>query len=283
MHNIQLGGVIMKTIPWWQYLLSMTAYIAILYLLVELARKYLKTTTVIGILAVLAFPLWFKTFGDNWFRLGKVLLVVIPTCFVNICRMSNKYKGKGIEALKRNWVFWVLYVVLFLNILEASIKDLTLGNYLNFAAGMLCAITIPLPPKYWKFGSKEGWAELICDIPLMWCLFYTTWNAGFVYAENTGYFASSICILIVPEIYSLIRKRSDLWLHARVYTLAIHIFIRATFGDIFAPIMGSDAWRNEGIIPIIGMFNLVFGIIYTIWWFKKISSEKNKNMNTLTA
>ena len=47
--------------------------------------------------------------------------------------------------------------------------------------------------------------------------------------------------------------------------------------------MGSDAWRNEGIIPIIGMFNLVFGIIYTIWWFKKISSEKNKNMNTLTA
>jgi hypothetical protein len=283
MHNIQLGGVIMKTIPWWQYLLSMTAYIAILYLLVELARKYLKTTTVIGILAVLAFPLWFKTFGDNWFRLGKVLLVVIPTCFVNICRMSNKYKGKGIEALKKNWVFWVLYVVLFLNILEASIKDLTLGNYLNFAAGMLCAITIPLPPKYWKFGSKEGWAELICDIPLMWCLFYTTWNAGFVYAENTGYFASSICILIVPEIYSLIRKRSDLWLHARVYTLAIHIFIRATFGDIFAPIMGSDAWRNEGIIPIIGMFNLVFGIIYTIWWFKKISSEKNKNMNTLTA
>lgn len=273
----------MDNIPWWQYLISMTAYIAILYLLVELARKYLKTTTVIGILAVLAFPLWFKTFGDNWFRLGKVLLVVIPTCFVNICRMSNKYKDKGIEVLKGNWVFWVLYVVLFLNILEASIKDLTLGNYLNFAAGMLCAITIPLPPKYWKFGSKEGWAELICDIPLMWCLFYTTWNAGFVYAENTGYFASSICILIVPEIYSLIRKRSDLWLHARVYTLAIHMFIRATFGDIFALIMGSDAWRNESIIPIIGMFNLAFGIIYTIWWFKKLSNEKNQNINTISA
>lgn len=273
----------MRSIEWWQYLLSMSAYIAILYLLVEIARKHLKTTTIVGGLAVLAFPLWFKTFGDNWFRLAKVLSVVIPTCFVNICRMSYKYKEKGFKGLRQNWVFWVLYGVLFLNILEASLKDLTLGNYMNFAAGMICGITIPLPPKNWRFGSKEGWAELICDIPLMWCLFYTTWNAGFVYAENTGYFASSICILIVPEIYSLIRRRSDLWLHARVYTLAIHIFIRATFGDIFAPIMGSEAWRNEKILPIIGGFNLAFAIIYTIWWFNKLSKEKKTNLNMING
>lgn len=273
----------MKIIPWWQYLISMTAYIAILYLLVELARKYLKTTTVIGALAILAFPFWIKTFGNDWFRLGKVLIVVIPTCFVNVCRMSNKYKDKGLSFLKKNWVLWFFYAVLFLNILEASIKDLTLGNYFNFGAGILCAITIPFPPKHWRFGSKEGWAELICDLPLMWCLFYTTWNAGFVYAENTGFFASSICILIVPEIYSLIRKRSDLWLHARVYTLAIHMFIRGTFGDVFAPIMGSEAWRNESIIPIIGILNLVFGVVYTIWWFNKLNQDKINSVNTIIS
>lgn len=117
----------------------------------------------------------------------------------------------------------------------------------------------------------------------MWCLFYTTWNAGFVYAENTGFFASSICILIVPEIYSLIRKRSDLWLHARVYTLVIHMFIRGTFGDVFAPIMGSEAWRNESIIPIIGILNLVFGVVYTIWWFNKLNQEKIRSVNTLIS
>lgn len=264
----------MQTISVWQYITSMAIYITILYVLVELSRKHLKVTTIISGLSLLAFPFWIKTFGTDWFRLGKVIIVLIPTFFVNICRINNKYKDKGYEFLKKNWVLWFFYGVLFCNILEASVKDFTLGNYLNFAAGILCCVTIPLPPKSWRFGSKEGWAELISDIPLMWCLLYTTWNAGFVYAENTGFFASSVCILIVPEIFSIIKKRSDLWLHARIYTLAIHMFIRGTFGDIFDPIMGSQSWRNEAIIPWIGVFNLTFAILYTIWWFRKLSLDK---------
>ncbi|ATD55986.1 hypothetical protein [Clostridium chauvoei] len=274
----------MQTIPAWQYIFSMIIYTAILYVIVELSRKYLKATTIVGILILFTFPLWIKTFGNDWFRLGKVLIVIIPTtCFVNVLRINNKYDGKGIAFLKKNWVLWALYVILFCNILEASIKDFTLGNYFNFIAGILCCITIPLPPKNWRFGAKEGFGELICDIPLMWCLLYTTWNMGFVYAENTGFFASSLCILAVPEIYSIIRKRSDLWLHARVYTLAAHMFIRATFGDIFNPIMGSIAWRNEAIIPWIGIFNMVFAIAYTIWWFRKLNIDKKQNQGSLTA
>lgn len=264
----------MQTIPIWQYIVSMSIYTAILYALVELSRKHLKAATIISILSLFTFPLWIRTFGDDWFRLGKVIIVLLPTCFVNICRINNKYKDKGRDFLRKNWVLWFFYGVLFCNILEASVKDLSLGNYFNFAAGILCCITIPLPPKSWRFGGKEGFAELIADLPLMWCLLYTTWNAGFVYAENTGFFASSVCILIVPEIFSIVRKRSDLWLHARIYTLAIHMFIRATFGDIFAPFMGSDSWRNEALIPWIGIFNLVFAVVYTIWWFRKLSIDK---------
>ena len=266
-----------KTIEVWQYIVSMTAYVAILYVLVELARKHLKAATIVSGLSLLAFPFWFKTFGGDWFRLGKVIIVLVPTFMVHIFRINNKYKDKGLDFFKKNWVYWFLYIVLFANILEASIKDLSLGNYLNFGAGILCAITIPLPMKAWRFGGKEGYAEIISDLPLMWCLLYTTWNAGFVYAENTGFFASSLCILMVPEIFSIVRKRSDLWLHARVYTLAIHMFIRGTLGDVFDPIMGSQSWRIEGIIPWIGAFNFVFAIAYTVWWFRKLNLDKKIN------
>lgn len=48
--------------------------------------------------------------------------------------------------------------------------------------------------------------------------------------------------------------------------------------DVFAPIMGSESWRNENIIPFIGVFNIIFAIIYTIWWFRKLSLDKKIKM-----
>ncbi|MTI71339.1 MAG: hypothetical protein FH751_13915 [Firmicutes bacterium] len=258
-------------IPVWQYILSIAVYTAILYVVHELSRKYLKGATVFFILAIFTFPLWLNNL-DGWFRWGKTLIVLIPTCFTNLVRLSNRSKKEGWEFLRKEWPLYILYIVLNLNIIEASLKDLALGNYFNAISGFLLCITIPLPKKSWRISGSYG--DLIADFPLMWCFLYTTWNACFVYAENPGYLASSICILLVPEIVSIIKGRSDLWLSARVYTLAFHLFIRATY-DIFTPIMDSSSWANENVVSIWGIINIIVHISFAIWWFTKGNIKNN--------
>ncbi|MDA3932067.1 MAG: hypothetical protein PF513_04950 [Tenericutes bacterium] len=143
-----------------------------------------------------------------------------------------------------------------------------MGNYMNAACGAILIVTMPLPTKHWriaKFDGKNNFAELIADFPVAWCLLYVIWNAAFVYAENTTFFASSLCILLIVEIWMLVKKRSDLWLMGRIYTLAIHILIRASY-DVFTPVMDSTTWFNEKVLFYWGITNLVLHVIYLVYW-----------------
>ena len=142
------------------------------------------------------------------------------------------------EFFRRNWVCGRFYAVLGLNILEASPKDLAMGNYFNAISGFILIVTIPLFKSKGKrdAGPSQRGSHLTCwHIPIRSGIFlYTTWNIAFVYAENPGYAASSLCILLAAEIYPLIKRRPELYVQARAYTLAVHILIRATY-DIFTP------------------------------------------------
>lgn len=272
-------GLIM-TIPAWQYLFSMSLYMVILYGFHEMSRKYIKGATLFFLLTLFTFPLWIQNL-DGWFRIGKTLIVLIPINFVNIVRLSFQRKEHGWESLRKNWVLWVFYLILSLNIVEASIKDLSLGNYFNTISGFILCLTIPLPQKAWCVGTeKDDYYDLIADLPFAWSLLYTTWNAAFVYAENPGYLASSICILTVPIIRSFYKKRYDLWMSARAYTLGLHIFIRATY-DVFTPIMDSSAWSNDRAVYIWSLINLVLHAGYLIMWlisfYKKKTSKRKMN------
>ena len=161
-----------------------------------------------------------------------------------------------------------------MNIIEASFKDLALGNYFNGFAGLLLCVSIPLPNKGWRIGNKEDkYFDLIADLPLVWSILYTTWNIAFVYGENPGYIASSLCILAVPIIRCFVNRRTDLWMSARAYTLGVHIFIRATY-DIFTPLIDSSSWGNQQLVVIFGVINLLLVVGYTIFWV--VSGIKSK-------
>jgi hypothetical protein len=156
------------------------------------------------------------------------------------------------------------------------LQDMTAGNVFNALSGLILCITIPLPTKHWRVGKNDGkltFAEIIADLPLAWCLLYATWNAAFVYGENISYFASSLCILIIPEIWIFFKKRVDLWLMARVYTLAVHLLIRACY-DIFTPVMDSSAWFSQSFLNIWGVLNIVLSVVYLIYWFFNYRSKK---------
>lgn len=254
---------------------SMGFYMLFLFLFLDHSRERQGFYKWFSILAICSFPLWFLNI-DSWFRLAKTISILIPLCFFNYIRISNDGKHvKQLKALKQKWPLWILFLILNLNIIEAMLQDISGGNYFNAVCGLILCLTIPLPTRHWRVGKNDGkntFAEILADLPLAWCLLYVTWNAAFVYGENAGYFASSLCILILPEIWILFKKRVDLWLMARVYTLAVHLLIRACY-DIFTPVMDSSAWMNESVLYYWGAVNLVLHLAYLVVWFFKYRNK----------
>ncbi len=249
------------------FIFTMASYIALLFLLHELTRKYVKGATIIYILAIFTMPIWGQNL-EGWFRWGKTLMVILPTAFLTYARFANQaHKKEGF--LSKPWVHWTFWLLLALNIFWASWKDVELGNWMNAVSGFILIAAMPIPMRNWRFDRrKQGSADLITDFPLIWCFLYTTWNACFVYAEHPGYLASSICILIVPEIYSIVMKRSDIWVSARTYTLCMHLLLRACCPEVF-DIIDTTAWASQDAVEIWGLINIVMHVPFLIWWFAK--------------
>ncbi|MCT4640641.1 MAG: hypothetical protein N4A72_23295 [Bacteroidales bacterium] len=261
-------------IPIWQYVASMSAYIIILLLMVEFMRKNIRFAAIFWILSLLTFPLWSEQL-DGWFRWAKTVSVLIPTAIlVGFGRLAAINNNGKLNIFKKDWILWALYAVLFINILEATLKDFATGNIYNGIAGAILCITIPLVKnnksgKYnWTF-TKEKPGDLLAFTSPAWNFLYTTWNLAFVFGENPGYFASSFCILMAAEFYPIIKKRPELYIIARVYTLAFHILIRATY-DIFTPIMDSSSWANSNVLYWWGLGNVALHIPFIIWWAYRV-------------
>jgi hypothetical protein len=270
-------------IPIWQYVVSMLGYTVFLLLFVEFNRKHLKLAAIFWILSLFTFPLWKENlFG--WFRWAKTISVLGPTALiVGIARIAHLYKKEGWwQFFRKDWVLWALYGVLFLNIAEATMKDFATSNYFNAIAGLVLCITIPWPKykgikqRFWGF-SKGKPGDLLAYTTFAWNFLYTTWNLAFVYGENTGFFASSMCILMAAELYPIIKNRPELYIIARVYTLAFHILIRSTY-DVFTPIMDSSSWANETVLYAWGAINMVLHVPYGIWWIMKYYKSKKEGI-----
>lgn len=258
------------------YIVSMSVYMLFLFLFLEYTREKQKFYLWFFIVALLSIPLWFINL-QGFFRWAKTISVLLPICFVSFVRLANDGKHNDfLPSLRKKWPLWVFYFIVALNIAEATYTDLQMGNIFNALCGVLLIITMPLPTKNrWymaKADGKNNFAELIAELPIAWCLLYVTWNACFVYAENPMYFASSLCILLIIQVWMLVKKRSDLWLMGRIYTLAIHILIRASY-DIFTPVMGSTNWFNQDVLNIWGIINLSLHLIYFVYWFFKIRDK----------
>ncbi len=251
------------------YVVSMAVYLVILIALTEISRRSMWFGLVLNLgLIVLLF------FGDNvegWFRWAKDISVLFPMLVVHASRLSARYKpdNKLLKGLTGPAVMAFFCAIVGLNILEASIKDITLGNYWNGACGLVMITCMPFAfTKDW-YVTKDPKHVLVADFSLAWCFLYTTWNACFVYAESPAYFAASCCILLVPELYNLFSvktKAPNYWLHARIYTLMIHVAVRS-FRDVFTPFMNATPWFNPAVRDAWGLVNFVLMAAYAVWWF----------------
>lgn len=248
-------------------LVAMAAYMVVLYFVIEYFRFHVKASMWFWAAATLTFPLWLLVGNlDGWFRWVKTLSVLIPLTIVGMSRVAvaQGKTGRVWEFLASSKWLWFPYGILFLNIAEATIKDVQLGNYANALAGLILCITIPYAPKYWHY-TKDGNGELIAYTTAAWNFLYTSWNLNFVYGEAGSYFAASMSILLIAELYPLIKRRPELYIMARIYTLGFHLLVRA-FWDGFPSVMGAQGWFNDTVWRYWGYGNALFAVFFVFWF-----------------
>ena len=244
----------------------MIVYTGAQFLFYELCRRFVWFATIIVGLMPLSIPFWGNQL-TGWFRWAKSLSVIIPTSLVNLSRLAHLHPHPKWQTLTKKWPMWTLYVVIVINILQASIKDFSLGNYFNGIAGIILIATIPITPENWNI-DPENKNDFCFGLSKPWCFLYTTWNIAFVYAENPSYVAHVTCILFVPLWYAIIQDKPHLWYQARAYTLALSLFIRSAY-DFVTPMMDSAQWFDPAILSMWGGANAVLCLAYGFKFLKE--------------
>lgn len=257
------------------YFISMLLYVLVLLAIVHIMRKYPRFALVFWLLTLLTFPLW-GNYVEGWFRWAKILSVLVPTAlFVGFGRYAELYKKENwLKIFRGEWLLWVLYGVLLLNIAEATLKDFQTGYIFNGICGVILCITQPLVKykhvkrKFWKLGGGKN-GDLIVYTNAAWNFLYTTWNLAFVYGEAGPFFFSSFCILLAAELYPILLRRPELYITARVYTLATHVLLRAVGGAyLFETYMNAAPYAgNTTVIYYWGLINLVLHVPYLFYYF----------------
>ncbi|QIS12518.1 hypothetical protein [Nocardia arthritidis] len=266
----------------WVTALSMIVFCAILWGLVRYMQLHPRASLWVWGLSILTFPLWIWGPGRhiglvNWFSWAKILSVLIPLTIVGAMRvsMAELRDGPIWRLLRHPKALWFPYGILFLNITEATVRDAQIGNYWNAAVGLALCLTIPYAPRFWEIGSDRN-AELIAFTTMAWNFLYTSWNLCFTYGgypPQEEHFAGSICILAVAEIYPLVMRRPELYITARIYTLAALMLVIGIY-NIFPKVMPSTGWFDEKVWMVWGAINFVLVVPYLFWHMWQLHSGK---------
>ena len=217
------------TVPVWITPISMVVYTVLLMLLTEFMRRHYRTSMWVWVVSLVTIPLWIINIpGDDWFRWAKNLSVILPLIFAGLGRIAavQQKDTPFWRLMRKRWVRWTLYGIVFCNIAEATLRDMQMGNMMNALAGFILCVTMPFGDKYWKYDTSSHGEILSYTVP-MWNFLYTTWNACFVYAEGHEFFASTCCILAAAELYPIIMRRPELYITGRIYTLGAHLLLRS--------------------------------------------------------
>jgi len=249
-------------------ILSFTGYILVLYLVHEIFRRYLLLTTIFLFLTILTYPFWIGNL-HGWYSHTRSFLVLVPLIFLNFVRLSYATNSKKMSFLRKRTSFWILYFVVVLNILLGSIQDYTIDNYYNAIAGLILAVTLPLPTTKWNIDTdRYNHHDFIVDLPLAWCLLYITWVSNIIYGGWIAAFGGYACLLAVTLIPVIIYKSTDLWLSTRVYTYSLYLIISFTLNYTF-PVISPFKETNSKVQIIWAFANLILLVMYAFWWFQK--------------
>lgn len=158
---------------------------------------------------------------------------------------------------EKKWAYYIVFMALTFNILEAVILDIAeayYANYINAAAGVLLIITLP-GLRSISLDKESAYHDLAWDIPIGWIIGYTIWNIVFVYLQTPQHMGMHAAILGAALIVGFINNK--LWIQARAYTLGIFLMLFFTYKPMF-DVLRTPEITNEGMALV--------GVVISLGW-----------------
>lgn len=257
-------------------------YIVVLLLFVTLIRKSVWGAFGLALLALATAPLWLGNL-DGWFRWIKTLSVLVPMAFlIGLARIAHHdQRGGAWKFMRGEWVLWGFYAMFALNIAEASVKDIALGNTLNGAAGFVLMILLPavrypgFKQANWGFAEKNR-GDVFVLTGTAWNVAYVSWNMLFVYNENPTYFASTAALLIAALLYTFLVNKPELFGMIRVFTLAFHLTVRAATDVMPQTLDQYPAVPNKTLAMVWGIGNFVALMALLVWRLSSVNKVRRQ-------
>ena len=151
----------------------------------------------------------------------KVFSLIAGASWINVIRFSTLGSA--------SWARWIMWLVLALNILEASIKDIVEGYYANAAIGLVLIATqagagsISISP--------DRHRDLRWSLGVWWILGYSLWNFGLAYRVFPPTISDHVAALGVPLAWLLVSHR--VWFQARGYVLSTYALLIMIWHEAF--------------------------------------------------
>lgn len=164
---------------------------------------------------------WQETMGSDIFWWAKTFSVIAGVLWIMAYRRLRKFQTTKIGDFG-------IYAILFINILEATVKDLFSGNIMNGVAGLLLLFSMR--------GFKEIWVEtgkpndLSYNLSTGWILAYTLWNLTFVTGNYLPSFGMHCAVLTSALIVGLQYPKH--WFQARAFTLGVYLVFAVSYPDV---------------------------------------------------
>jgi hypothetical protein len=249
----------------------MPAYTAFLLLAHELARRHVRTYVVAQALAMASVPLWIGGITSEWFQVSKVLTTTFPTLVLSVVRIAfQRNEGGPLRFFRGGWTFVFAYSALQVNIVEAVAADLAAGRPWNALTGAVLGLTManPFGDRAWIIETDTPRRDAIVRVTTAWTCLYTTWNLACLSAAYPVYLAHVACILAAPLTYSLVLRRPDLWMSARVYTLSWGVVVLWSGHDVVTPLMDTSRFGSSAVFAWWGAANAAAATAYLAHWVR---------------
>lgn len=236
---------------------------SLLFLAQEIFRRYPRSSLILFLIFPLfLIPYWRLDGIVGWFLWTKGFSVVAGIILISLFRTTKLANTK----LGR----WSIYLVFIANILEAVIKDATVGsvaNYLNGAAGIFLIATLDkVSPIH--VDTKSKFRDLHWDgMNMGWVIGYTLWNWVFIYLNFAQSSIHHLAVLLSALVVAFINK--DRWLQARAFTLGTYFIISIAIPHIDSSLFGY--WYDYNFGLLLSMISFGFMAIYTIFHISRVS------------
>ncbi len=170
---------------------------------------------------ILYWATWQETMGSDIFWWAKTFSVMAGVFWIMAYRRIGKFQTTRIGDLG-------VFLILFVNILEATAKDLLSGNIINGLAGVLLLISMPGFQEIYVESDKPR--DLSYKLSKGWILGYTLWNITFVIANYLPAFGIHCAVLVSALIVGLQFPKH--WFQARAFTLGVYLMFAVSYPNV---------------------------------------------------